>query len=66
MEEEEDNAIAFLDVFVTRQNDGTFTTKIYRKPSNTNIGLKPQSCQDPKWWHLSKVKSAVVTGSAHP
>ena len=24
------------------------TTKIYRKPSNTNIGLKPQSCQDPK------------------
>ena len=24
------------------------TTKIYRKPSYTNIGLKPQSCQDPK------------------
>ncbi len=24
------------------------TTKIYRKPSYINIGLKPQSCQDPK------------------
>ena len=24
------------------------TNKIYRKPSNTNIGLEPQSCQDPK------------------
>ena len=48
MEEEEEQSIAFLDVYVTRQNDGTFTTKIYRKPSNTNIGLKPQSCQDLK------------------
>ena len=47
-EEEEENAIAFLDVHITRLEDGRLTTKIYRKPSNTNIGLKPQSCQDPK------------------
>ena len=48
MEEEENHSIAFLDVFITRHDDGTLTTKIFRKPSNTNIGLKPQSCQDPK------------------
>ena len=48
MEEEEEKSIAFLDVHITRQNDGSLTTKIYRKPSNTNIGIKPQSCQDPK------------------
>ena len=47
-EEEQDNSIAFLDVQITRLEDGSMTTKIYRKPSNTNIGLKPQSCQDPK------------------
>ena len=47
-ENEEDSSIAFLDVYVTRQNDGRLSTRIYRKPSNTNIGLKPQSCQDPK------------------
>ena len=48
MEEEEENSIAFLDAHVTRHEDGKLTTKIYRKPSNTNIGIKPQSCQDPK------------------
>ena len=47
-EEEEDNSIAFLDCHVTRHDDGKLTTKIYRKPSNTNIGIKPQSCQEPK------------------
>ena len=47
-EEEENDSIAFLDVYVTRHGDGTLSTGIYRKPSNTNIGLKPQSCQDPK------------------
>ena len=46
--EEEDKLIAFLDVHVTRESDGSLSTKIFRKPSNTNIGLKPQSCQDPK------------------
>ena len=48
IEEEEENSIAFLDAHITRHDDGTLTTKIYRKPSNTNIGLKPQACQDPK------------------
>ena len=47
-EEEENRSIAFLDVFVTWKEDGKLATRVYRKPSNTNIGLKPQSCQDPK------------------
>ena len=47
-EEEENCSIAFLDVFITRSEDGKLTTRVYRKPSNTNIGLKPQSCQDPR------------------
>ena len=45
---EEDQSIAFLDVWVTRHDDGHITTSIYRKPLNTNIGIKPHSCQDPK------------------
>ena len=46
-EEEEEKSLAFLDVLVTRDNDGNMQTEVYRKPSNTNVGLKPQSCQDP-------------------
>ena len=46
-EEEENNAIAFLDVLVTRDDCGTLNTKIYRKPSNTNLTVKPHSCQHP-------------------
>ena len=46
-EEEGNNSIAFLDVFVTRHEDGTLTSRIFRKPPNTNICIKPQSCQDP-------------------
>ena len=46
-EEEEDCRIAFLDVLVTRNSDGTLSTSIFRKPSNTNVTIKPQSCQHP-------------------
>ena len=47
-EDEEDISIPFLDVHITRHEDGHLSTRVYRKPSNTNIGLKPQSCQAPK------------------
>ena len=47
-EEEVEKSIAFLDVFVTREDDGTLSTRVYRKPSNTNISIKPNSCQEPK------------------
>ena len=46
-EEEENQSIAFLDVLITRKDDGTLTTSVYRKPSNTNLCIKPQSCQAP-------------------
>ena len=48
-EEEEDNSIAFLDVLVTRKGDGRLASKIHRKPSNTNVTIKPQSCQNLKF-----------------
>ena len=44
---EENGSIAFLDVFLTRQTNGKLNTKVYRKPSNTNITIKPHSCQHP-------------------
>ena len=47
MEKEENGTIAFLDVLISRENDGQLSTKVYRKASNTNIMIKPQSCQDP-------------------
>ena len=47
-EEEVDKSIAFLDVFLTRQDDGSISTRVYRKSSNTNITVKPQSCQNPQ------------------
>ena len=46
-EEEEDGAIAFLDVHLKREPNGKLSTSVYRKPSNTNITIKPNSCQHP-------------------
>ena len=46
-EEESEKSIAFLDVWVSRKDDGKLQTSIYRKPSNTNVTVKPQSCQHP-------------------
>ena len=46
-EDEVEGSIAFLDVLLKRQDNGSISTSIYRKPSNTNITIKPQSCQHP-------------------
>ena len=46
-EEEENNSIAFLDILLTRHENGSISTTVYRKPSNTDITIKPQSCQRP-------------------
>ena len=46
-EAEVDDSIAFLDVHLTRDNEGKLSTKIYRKPTNTNIIIKPHSCHNP-------------------
>ena len=34
---EENGSIPFLDVLISKQDDGTLETSIYRKPSNTNV-----------------------------
>ena len=46
-EEENDSSIAFLDLFITRHENGSLSTKIYRKPTNTNVIIKPNSCHHP-------------------
>jgi hypothetical protein len=43
-----DNKIAFLNVLVTQKDDGSMSTQIFQKPSNTNIIICPNSCHDPK------------------
>ena len=47
-EEEQENTIAFLDVKLMRHTNGKLTTSVYRKPSNTNLTIRPQSCQHPR------------------
>ena len=34
-----DGSILFLDILVTPQSDGTFTTKVYKKPIHTDLYL---------------------------
>ena len=46
-EDELEGSIAFLDVLLKRQDNRSISTSIYRKPSNTNITIKLQSCQHP-------------------
>ena len=35
-----DGSIPFIDIFVTPKVDGTFTTKVYRKPTHTDQYLQ--------------------------
>jgi hypothetical protein len=67
-EAEEDGKIAFLDVLITRKDNGSMTTQIYRKPSNTNVIICPNSCHDSKFMlQPSREKSVVPTVYArHP
>ena len=36
---EQDNSISFLDVLITRENDGNMETGVYRKPTHTDVYL---------------------------
>ena len=47
VEEEQNERLPFLDTVVTRQDSGPVFC-VYRKPTNTKVGLKPQSCQNPR------------------
>ena len=41
-----DGSIPFLDILITPQSDGTFTTKVYRKPTHTDLYLHWDSHHD--------------------
>ena len=47
-EDEQDGEIAFLDVHIKKESNGRLSTSVYRKPSNTNLTIKPTSCQHPQ------------------
>ena len=57
-EEEIDGKIAFLDVLIKKYADGNLSTQVYRKPSNTNVILKPHSCHDPTT-HIATFKGEL-------
>ena len=45
VEYEEEEQIPFLDCLIRRLPNGRITTTVYRKPSDTNLTIKPNSCQ---------------------
>ena len=48
-EEENDSCIAFLDVRLKRQNDGSFQTSVYRKATNTDMYIHWNSFAPDSW-----------------
>ena len=57
-EEEAENAIAFLDVKITRKNDG-LVTDVYRKKTDTNIYINWKSFA-PRTWKIGTLKGLVT------
>ena len=55
---EQDNKISFLDVLITRYNNGEMETRVYRKPTHTDIYLNWYACA-PTNWKIATVKSLV-------
>ena len=53
MEQERNGSISFLDVEVSRQEDGTLSRSVYRKPTHTDRYLHSTS------FHHPKIKSSV-------
>ena len=54
-EVENGNKISFLDVSVKRKNDGTFSTEIYRKKTDTNVYINWKSFS-PNSWKIGTLK----------
>ena len=57
-EKERDDSIAFLDVKVIRNEDGTFSTDIHRKKTDTNIYINWKAFA-PKIWKTGTLKGLV-------
>ena len=55
MEKEENSTIPFLDILIQRNQDGTISVKVYRKPTHTNQYLSFTS------HHSTRSKQSVVT-----
>ena len=55
---EENQKIAFLDVLVSRRDDGELETKVYRKSTNTDIYMNWHS-HAPSTWKISTLKCLV-------
>ena len=57
-EKEADGSISFLDVKVARNEDGSFTTDIHRKKTDTNIYLHWKSYA-PRPWKIGTLKGLI-------
>ncbi len=57
-EEEQNNQLAFLDVLLTRTNDGTIHTQVYRKQTHTDQILNYNS-NHPTQHKISCIKTFV-------
>ena len=47
---EENSRLLFLDVLLIREADGSLSSTIYRKESNTGLTIDPRSSQNPTAW----------------
>ena len=57
-EKEKNKSISFLDVLVTRNNENTLNTGIYRKSTNTDIYVNWYS-HSPQAWKIATLKNLV-------
>lgn len=64
IEVEENNAMPFLDVLVTKLLNGQLTHKVYRKPTHTNGQL--HLLKVPGWRQLRKIVPCFVLLSVVP
>ena len=55
---ENKNTIPFLDVLISRENDGKLQTSVYRKVTNTDIYMNWHS-HAPQTWKIATLKSLV-------
>ena len=62
--DENDNHLAFLDVLLTKKDDGTLKTQVYRKNTNTDQILNYNS-NHPTVHKMSCIKSLYSTVSKH-